>query len=544
MRLDKRLSISIGISIAIHLIFFAVTTEVKLEGVEEQLTKRKVFQVKNIRSQALARRKKNQSQSESSKVLKFENPQYQQLINNYIKDEAIKKSNDIPVDQDLVEPIDLNKQDLLAKNIDDAQILKPRFKRDTRKEMVTVANPETAKEIANLDDLLDQSKLPEEFVEKMPGFTPKHTEDVFDMYEDGGDFDYSDYLPVLQRKTSLVDLKEYLVTNISTYEDKEDKQKYFKISIRVGRDVEELEAFKKELIFLVDCSLSIKDERLEQFKEGMEYSLKNLNEGDYFNILAFKEKTLKFRKVSVKPTQKNIEEALRFIDNLTAGNKTDTYTALYDSIKEKNLISPAYIILFSDGRATQGVTDSRKIINEISRMNNGRASIFAFSGGLKVNRYLLDFITYKNRGWTEYSYRSHLIGKHIANMYEKIKNPFITNLNYRMSGLNPEDIFPKTLPDFFRNAEFTIYGKYDQENQFVLQLLGDLTTEKSEFIIEGALQKARTGDEHIAKNWAFNKIYYLIGQIADNQDNTAIIEEIKRLSQKFDIYTPYLKVIQ
>ncbi|MFC1808166.1 hypothetical protein ACFL0T_07390 [Candidatus Omnitrophota bacterium] len=176
-------------------------------------------------------------------------------------------------------------------------------------------------------------------------------------------------------------------------------------------------------------------------------------------------------------------------------------------------------------------------------MNNGKRPIFAFSGGSRVNRYFLDFISYKNRGWTEYAYHNYKIAKHIANMYEKIKDPLLLNLRYRASGINSEDIVPKALPDFFKNAEFALFGRYKDENEFSLQLLGDLNEQTNEFIVVGSLKDASKGSVDIAKGWAFNKIYYLIGLLEYDKDNKDIIDEINSLSERFGIETPYSREI-
>jgi len=117
-------------------------------------------------------------------------------------------------------------------------------------------------------------------------------------------------------------------------------------------------------------------------------------------------------------------------------------------------------------------------------------------------------------------------------------------LRYNVSGLNEDDIFPRSLPDFYRNAEFTLYGTYKDENEFSLQLLGDTHEETNEFTVIGSLSDARVGDKDIARNWAFNKIYYLIGLMEYQKDNARILEEINRLCDKFGIQTPYTEGIE
>ena len=49
------------------------------------------------------------------------------------------------------------------------------------------------------------------------------------------------------------DWGQFLVCKLYKYEDPNDHQKYFKISIRSGKDAEKLETMPKEIIFLIDC---------------------------------------------------------------------------------------------------------------------------------------------------------------------------------------------------------------------------------------------------------------------------------------------------
>ena len=118
------------------------------------------------------------------------------------------------------------------------------------------------------------------------------------------------------------------------------------------------------------------------------------------------------------------------------------------------------------------------------------------------------------------------------------------NVRYLVSSLNEKEIFPKTLPDFYRRADFTFYGTYDDEDKFSLQLLGNIDDEINEFIVIDSLKNARIGDKNIAREWVFNKIYHLIGLLEHDRENKEIIEEINSLCDKFNIKTPYSDEIQ
>ena len=529
------------------MILFAAVAGSKVTAEYSRETRKKTkkfFDVKVIQKDFVVKKPFKRKEIVYVDSLKFEKPGFTKTIKKMFEDEkTAKKDDDIKEkkeDTDLVKKLKRQALDDLKENEKNKVKFRKKTKRATDDDIISDEELDVDKMIVDQQDFLKEQDIPKDFYEKMPGFTPERSTGMANLQR--GDFLSTlikGHSPVIRRAASIEDIRKELVWSYATYQDPEDGQKYFKISIGATRSNVSLVKIPKETVFLIDCSISIEQKRLEEFKKGISYCLKHLNEEDRFNILAFKETTIKFKRSSVNPTAKNIKEALDFVGNLRAGEKTDTYKALYESINIKDAMTPSYIILLSDGRPTKGVVNSRKVINNISKLNAGKISIFAFSGGLRVNRYLLDFISYKNRGWAQYSKRGHYIGQNLASMYEKIKEPLLIGLRYYVNGLDQKEIFPKMLPDFFRNVEFTLYGKYEKEKEFSLQLLGEAYDEHSEFIINGILKDAKKGDRVIARNWAFNKIYHLIGELSDDGDNTEIIAEIKVLSEKFGIKTPY-----
>ena len=224
---------------------------------------------------------------------------------------------------------------------------------------------------------------------------------------------------------------------------------------------------------------------------------------------------------------------------LTASEQTDVYLAFKKIVNIPLGKNPSSVLLLSDGRPTHGVVDSRELINSVTRANQGARPIFAFSGGGKVNRYLLDFISYQNRAWSQFMKKNWDIRKGLAEFYNKIRDPIFLNLRYRLNGLNEKEVFPKSLPDFYRNAEFTLYGKFDKEDTFSMQLLGDIDGKTKELIFSRSLSQAPKAGVEIMKGYAFNKIYYLISQVTLQGRKPELLQQIKELSKRYGIETPY-----
>ena len=370
--------------------------------------------------------------------------------------------------------------------------------------------------------------------EGMPGFTPVEGTFGNSTFDQGGG--------TRESKGSILkyeSLDEFLDIRVLTYTDPKDSQKYFMIKIFAKKDAAGFKVMPKEILFLIDCSLSISPERLDEFKRGISTSLKDLNKEDVFNIIAFRDKAFLFRPESVKASPDIIKQAENFVSGLTSNRTTDVYNAFEKIVSSKPARRPSNIILISDGRPTHGIVDSRELINSITRINNKVRPIFAYSGGSKVNRYLLDFISYQNRAWSQFVKERGKIHSGLADFYSKTKDPIFLNLRYQLNGLEEAGVFPKSLPDFYRNAEFTLYGTYKDENDFSMQLLGDIDSETKELIFTRALKGAENGTADIMKGYAFNRIYDIISRVTSKGQDPKLLAEIQALSKQYGITTPY-----
>ncbi len=542
MRTKKLFFYSVGVSLIVHLILLAGSTKIKLNVVQPLVkSANQIFKLKSIdfeipESKPFVKRGVTYTQA-----LKFQQPSYSKIIG--FEEELVRKKISPTVEAEktkTLKPFSVLENEF--NTVEKPHIFREEKRtRKTRKELVRFSQNDAGTLSANREkEFLRKTELPEEFKEKMPGFTPsgsgflnslKHK--IFDRFSKG-------YKPFVSQDTKLSNLDGYLISYLSTYKDPEDKQRYFKLVIRTGTAAESLGTFSKDVIFLIDSSLSVRSERLLKIEKGILYCLKNLNENDRFNIIAFRDTVNKFNTVSVAPTEVNMGKVNVFLKGLIATRRTDVYNALYESIRMKSSAELSCVVLFSDGYPTEGVTNPAKIISDISQKNNGRKSIFAFSSGEEVNRYLLDFISYKNKGWTEYAYSLDSIEGRVGEMYNKIKDPVLMNVRFNIKGIDPDSVFPKSLPPIYRDAEFALYGKCNDKEDFVMQLLGDSKDSANEFIVVGSLNDSDEGNKEIAKEWALNKIYYLIGLLNYGEYSEDTAREIRSLSKKFKIRTPYI----
>jgi hypothetical protein len=541
----KRIFNALLISILIHIGFLVWSYFVKiLPAIPFPEKPESSFHVKIEKQESFGQEKLKYDIQSSHKVPKPDNTYTEVMATTpSIESEELFKNN-------LASSIQKNKQALIPSSVQENQVLKKselndvivtkKVRRSVRENLVELGEVPhedfaSGSPVLNSGEdisknFLDKSAIPANTSMAAPSKTANMQNEFQIMKRNSSG---------IEHVSKAMDLGTALTYQLFKYKDPVSGQKYFKLSVKVRDATINFPVIPKEIVYLLDASGSIGMQRLTQVEDGVTYSLKHLNPDDRFNIFVFKDKNVPFSPISLKPTPENIKNAIEFLKDQRSWATTDIYDALRTSINLKDPFVPSYRVVITDGFPTTGIIDARRVINEISSLNDNKVSFFTFGGGVSVDPYMLDFIAFKNRGWSTVVDREYFMAREFAKFYDEIKDPLLLNVRYYVSGLNDKEIFPQTMPDFFKGSQFVVYGKYTDENQFVIQIRGDMVQDKREFIVSANLQDALAGDKKIARDWAFHKVYYLISQLKYNENNAALIEEINDLCVKFHIITPY-----
>src|SRR3989475_3792024 len=114
--------------------------------------------------------------------------------------------------------------------------------------------------------------------------------------------------------------------------------------------------------------------------------------------------------------------------------------------------------------ATVGETNPERIADQAER-GRGPFRVFAFGIGYDVNTYLLDRLTERARGVTEYIRPGGDIEQTVASLASKIASPVLTDLALRADGVELYDLQPHSLPDLFGGDELAVFGRYRGEGR-------------------------------------------------------------------------------
>lgn len=336
-------------------------------------------------------------------------------------------------------------------------------------------------------------------------------------------------------------LDELLDVSLETFKPADGDKAFFRLRIS-PKPKGDMAALPKDVTFVVDASNSIVQRKLDVTAKGTREMIKMLRPQDHFNIIVFRDTPASFQENPVPATEENKAAAYQFLTGLESRGQTDVYNAMRPVITGGVRAGvPGIVLLMSDGRPTAGVRDARSIINALSEEKAAGNSVFAYGGGNTVNRYLLDLLAYRNKGESRVVPEIDEIAKDLPVFFQQISDPLLVNVDVSFGRIDNAGIFPRKVPDFYRNRGVTLYGEYDpkKDSEFVMRLTGAAGEKEKEVIFKQHLGKAAKGDAEIPRRWAFEKIYSLIDRVCKEGEKPELLAEIRSLSRQYNIRTSY-----
>ncbi len=336
--------------------------------------------------------------------------------------------------------------------------------------------------------------------------------------------------------------EQYLALDVLTFKSPDEPgATYFEVHLaRQGEQT--LPVLPKDVLFLQDCSESMTAWKLAECKTGLRRWLDQLHPGDRFELLGFRDAAFRCFNGWADFNDANKTRALKFIDDMRAVGNTDVYASLNAAQgMERDPSRPLLAILVTDGRPTVGTTDSSDIIEAFTQANRGNVSVFSFGAGRRVNRFLLDLLSYRNRGDSMVIVDTDRIPSTMQSWARETSRPVLSDLTYQFTGLDESQVFPSTLTHLYLDRPLVIYGRMNETpDKTAFQVVGHSGSEVRDMVFQLDLDTARAGDEAMRVRWVWHRIYDLIGRYIQSRQ-PAVLAEINTLAQRFRLDVPYTR---
>jgi hypothetical protein len=338
----------------------------------------------------------------------------------------------------------------------------------------------------------------------------------------------------------LTPVEGMLKAGLSVYVDKSDPNFiYGRVDIqRAG--AEALPVLPKDVLLIQDCSASITEQRLAFCRDGLLRCLSQLSPRDRFNVVGFRDAPQRCFPDWSPATPAALETGRTFVRAMESRGNTDIYASLRELLAmDHKPVRPVVVILVSDGLPTAGLRDCAEIISAFTRDNAGSVSVFAMATTDQANFYLLDMLSYMNRGDSAAARRGRWsIPEVMDGQFVGVSRPVLSDMHFRFTAPGAEMV-PTLTPNLYLDRALVLYGRFPRKaERVVFQVVGRSGEQGCDMVFDLKMATATQGDASIREEWAWHKVYALIGEHTRTRD-PALVKEIQRVTKAYGIKVPY-----
>ena len=302
----------------------------------------------------------------------------------------------------------------------------------------------------------------------------------------------------------------------------------------------------RNVIILLDTSLSMYGAKLERAVEALDYFLHSLAPGDRFDLILFNEEPSVLSATPLSATAENVERALDFIKNSTLGGGTDLRKALTKSVELANALPKGEhsIVLVSDANPTLGTRNLRQIVQALNTGNAPAVRVFAFGLGSDANGALLAALARAGHGYFARARETEDITIALKIFFEYVGRSSIESLHLTPAQRgNLYQVYASG--DYsFDGSSLAFVGRYKQPApQTTVSVQGNYGTETINLSRSVSLPEFADTHEHLPRLWARARVDALLREMDTNGEREDYIAEIIRLSEKYKFVTPYTAFI-
>jgi Ca-activated chloride channel homolog len=300
----------------------------------------------------------------------------------------------------------------------------------------------------------------------------------------------------------------------------------------------------KTVIVLFDTSLSMQWEKLERSYQAFETLLRTLRPSDHFALVLFNSDTQIVPLSLAEPA--NIQRAIATVRSSRLRGGTDLQRALQAGLEQASAAgaSNSYMVLLSDGGATRGPIQNRKLAAEYSAAWNKlpatqRPKMYILAVGDDANLPLFRMLTQQD-GVLEHVLSTEPMEFKLHSFLSKIGRSPVGQLDLSVSPDAAVDaVYPLQAAAFSGSLASWIgrYQKPQQDVSFTVHGVRDGAAMQ----INGKTSLPRESLDHpqLPRLWARARVDALLAKIERDGEDQASVDEIIRLARKYKFVTPY-----
>ena len=328
-------------------------------------------------------------------------------------------------------------------------------------------------------------------------------------------------------------------SNLLTYTDPNTAQGYFTLMMYPPDGYSDLGRQPMEMVFVLDCSGSMRGQPMQQAKQAVLEALSHLNEDDSFQIIRFSSAASQLGAGPLRATKENLGKGRAYVRHLNSHGGTQMIEGIRAALDFPHDQSRLRFVTF----LTDGYIGNEADIIGAVHSRLGESRIFSFGVGSSVNRFLMERMAAAGRGAVAYLGPDADAGEVMNFFFDRISHPAITDIEIDWGGMHVSDVYPSRIPDLFVGRPVVITGKY----------LGDATEVRiagraGPMVRRFSISKEQASPEYafVPKIWARRRIADLADQQTWTSDPDGSLGEAIRATalsyQLMSRYTAFVAV--
>ncbi len=295
----------------------------------------------------------------------------------------------------------------------------------------------------------------------------------------------------------------------------------------------------RNYIFLIDISGSMSGKKLTQARNALQLCLRNLEEGDTFNLVAFESSAHLYSRYSVLFNQENLESAGQWVDNL----KSKGGTAILEPVKfalNNCTAQNTVILLFTDGQ----VGNEEEIIN-IVREKIGRNRLFTFGIDTAVNSFFINSLAEAGNGLPEFIFPGERIEDKVMRQFARITSPGVTDVTLTWEEIKEVESFPDPVKSVFNLEPLIIAARCTGRPAGRVILRGKVKKAEFKTGVDLSVLEEHRESAILQRVWAKMKIENMTAMLSsiNPRRKNSLIKEIVKLSAECGVISPHTSFV-
>lgn len=228
------------------------------------------------------------------------------------------------------------------------------------------------------------------------------------------------------------------------------------VALTVVPDLFDMKADAQPLtcVFLLDRSGSMGGASMTQARTALRLCLRQLEEGDLFNMIAFDDMMETMSMSPVPFSGRTLAAADEFLERVDARGGTELLGPLLHAV---GMAGEGLVVVLTDGQ----VGNEDEIFTRVSAARKG-TRISSFGIGTNVSTALLSNLAKSTNGALDMIYPGERIDEKVALAFARATAARITDVSVTFEGVFLGDIAPNPPRDLTDGEPWTLFGTYDE----------------------------------------------------------------------------------